>query len=73
MRFFRRLLPAALAILSFVLPGSALGQAPLSLDKAFAGVRDGLSTVEAQVHADLERPVDITPEPSPDTPVSEVA
>jgi thiol:disulfide interchange protein DsbD len=36
MRFFRRLLPAALALLSFALPGSALGQAPLSPDKAFA-------------------------------------
>ena len=35
MRFFRRLLPAALAILSFALPGSALGQGPLSPDKAF--------------------------------------
>ena len=36
MRFFRRLLPTALAVLSFALPGSALGQAPLSPDKAFA-------------------------------------
>lgn len=36
MRFFHRLLPAALALLSFALPGSALGQAPLSPDKAFA-------------------------------------
>ena len=36
MRFFRRLLPAALALMSIALPGSVLGQAPLSPDKAFA-------------------------------------
>ena len=55
MRFFRRLLPAALAILSFTLPGSALGQAPLSPDKAFS------LTVTREADGDLAFAWDIAP------------
>ena len=58
MRFFRRLLPAALAILSFTLPGSALGQAPLSPDKAFS------LTVTREADGDLafdEEPLEAPP------------
>ena len=55
MRFFRRLLPTALAVLSFALPGSALGQAPLSPDKAFA------LTVTREADGDLAFAWDIAP------------
>ena len=55
MGFFRRLLPAALAILSFTLPGSALGQAPLSPDKAFS------LTVTREADGDLAFAWDIAP------------